>query len=91
MPRVKVEPLAEDRQPSAPQRELADGAAATERPGQPDRSAKLGIEAAAAYEDLLRRIDGQVEVSPLPPPLPAAAGLIASVLLLAPRPARSCA
>src|SRR5690606_18026826 len=57
----EVEPLAQDRKPAPPERELADGRWCRCLPCKPDGSAEFGIKPAALYEDLVRRVYGDIE------------------------------
>ena len=91
MPRVKVEPPAEDGEPPAPQRELADGLRRGGRAGEPQAAAEFGVEAAPGDEYLVAGVDGQVERQRAR--TAAGRGRRRQRLLPAPspRPTRSCA
>ena len=58
---VEVDALAEDQQPPAAHLELADRLHVGGGALQPEVAAELDVEAAAAHEDLVRRVDPQVE------------------------------
>jgi hypothetical protein len=58
---VQHEPAAEDVEPSAHEVELARRDDIVGRAADPERAAQLGVEPAAADEDLVRRVDAEVE------------------------------